>query len=231
MKKSKGSDKNKGLQTKQKDFRVLSLAERVKCFFVRPSELFGQYERSSSYKGLFFAVAVLTTVLFAVNHILFPNAVNDIIGQMRPEAAQEATSVSPVLTAVTILASILLAFVIIWIVSGIYYILVSAFNRRLLYRQAVCIYSVAFISTLIGEIITSVFNAVADGLLDFKTGPYADVAIGQFNIFHIWSLVLIYIGIKTMTGLPRKKIITVMAIVAAGSILTGMTRAAVAQMF
>ncbi len=220
------------LNEKKKESRSLTMQEKIRSFFVSPAKLFSQYEKKPSYRALFLIIGILAAILYVSKRIFDPGTVSSIIkNEVNPEYAQELinTPISPLSVILTIIGMIIAAYITVWIVSGIYYILISALNGKLTYRHTICIYSVTFIISIAGDIIITLFNGITNGALNFSVNPYVDVLLSQFSIFRIWGMLMLYIGIRTLTTLSKKKSIAVILIVFIGSTLILLGKASIGQ--
>lgn len=232
LKKNQRYEKKMKLHDKQTEFKKLTPAEKVKDFFVNPRQLFYQYEGEPAIGGLFVIIGILTIGLYLGKSVFDPHAVNNIINSnVGPEAAQELMNshVSMLSVIITSLLMVLVAYITVGIAAGLYYILIAAFNGKLTYKKSICIYSIAFIASVFGDLIITIFNAAAGGVLNFSAGAYMDVLLSQLNIFHIWSLILVYVGIRAMTKLSKKNIIIIIMIIFIGSTLIKLITASIAQ--
>lgn len=215
------------------NFNKKSLKEKFKTFITKPQEYFIRYRTTADFKGQFFIIGILALLSFLLNKLTINSiGLEAIISQERgAEYAQEAAGVnpSPLWTLLIAVISILTAYIMVSFIALIYYVLTASCNGKITYKQTMAICSVVFIVTLSGELLVNAMELVLGRTFIITRDPYLMVLIGRLNPFYLWGLVLTYAGIKSITGLSKKKLIIIMTIMVIGTVLFGLGRVGIAE--
>jgi hypothetical protein len=187
----------------------MSLVEKIKKFFVKPSELFAKYKEEPKYGKLFLIIGIVYFLVTIIGSQAFKSVKNQQIMEstQNSEAAQMAINLtnSPVLIAITSLFAVLVIYAIIFIISFIYYLVVKLFKGNIKYNQMVSIYSLSYMAVLIGSIVQLAYSLITKKTIGNAAATATDVLIQNLNLFGIWQMVLLVFGISEVAELSKKK--------------------------
>lgn len=197
------------------------ISDKIQLLFRKPSELF-KYYNNKSWK-LPFTAAGLIAVIFAFlqYYLLDSEKVNDIVNtEINPEVAS-AINMSKTLEEAILLSvvMILAVYLTILVSSIVYYVLVSVHGGKVKFSQMAAVYATAVIITLIGDVVILLLKIITGNKLALNLNPYLNILFNQLNPFNIWSIIITYIGIRTVSGLSKKKTITIIVIMIIGTII------------
>lgn len=222
------------------DFQVLSPFQRVIKIFTSPVEVF----RSINVKPNFWLPVIIIIVVTLGFYLLFFSQFKDLLLQSMEEQMRNASNPVPedfiqktakfsaistvVMTPIISVAGILLSALYYWLFGmllkgkGGYIKYVSLMaNVSLITLLSVIVMSVMVLITgefQVNEPITSLASLLPDSM--FMT-PLSGMAT-KIEVFTIWRMILIYLGLKEIGGLSSKKslIIVIIAFVL-GMLFTG----------
>jgi hypothetical protein len=200
----------------------VSLYEKVKLLFSKPSELF-KYYNNKSWRLIFLAIALIATVFTFIQYYLIDNnEVNNIISsEIDPELAEAALNMPKSLGEAVMFSvfMIIVVFITVLISSTAYYILVNAYGGKIKFSEMTAVYSTAFVIILLGDLIMMIFHFITGSKFSLNLNPYINILVNQLSLFNIGGLILVFAGIRTISGLSRRKTITVIAIIAIAMII------------
>lgn len=195
----------------------MTLGEKIKKFFVKPSEVFAQYKEEPKYGMLFLIIGIATFIITLLSRLELGSISKDqIMGSTQNAQAAEITynlANSPVLTVITAVFAVIGVYIVIYIVAFIYYLFVKLFKGNIRYNQMVSIYSLSYMAVLIGSIIRIIYSLIAKKPFAPTTATATDVLIENINIFGIWQMVLLVFGISEVSEISKKKSIAIVIII------------------
>lgn len=197
----------------------MTLGEKIKKFFVKPSELFAQYKEAPKYGKLFLIIGIVSFIITIVGRLALGSISKEQLMQstQNAEAAQLAVNLtnSPVFTAIIAIFAVIGVYIVIYIASFVYYLLVKLFKGNIKYNQMVSIYSLSYIAVLIGSVIQVLYSLIAKkpSADAAATATATDVLIKNLNLFGIWQMVLLVFGISEVSEISKKKAIIIVIIV------------------
>ena len=213
------SNKEKEQVTKREE---ISLLVKVRLLFTKPSELF-LYYNNKSWRFIFLIIAVIATIFTFIQYYFINNeeVSNIITSEVDPELAEAALNMPKVFSE-AVLFSIFMIIVVsitILISSTAYYVLVNAYGSKIKFSEMTAVYATAFIIILLGDLIMVISNHITGYKLSLSLNPYISIIVNQLNLFNIWGLILTFAGIRTISGLSRRKTVTVVAVVVMATLM------------
>lgn len=199
----------------------MSLGEKIKKFFIKPSELFAQYKETPKYGMLFLIIGIVTFIITLISRLEIGSISKEqIMGSTQnAQAAEIAYNLtnSPVLIIITAVFAVIGVYIVIYIVAFIYYLFVKLFKGNIRYNQMVSIYSLSYMAVLIGSIIKILYSLIAKKPIadaaSTATATATDVLINNLNLFGIWQMVLLVFGISEVSEVSKKKSIAIVLII------------------
>lgn len=211
------------------EVKKLYIWERIKYFFISPGKVFEQYIEKPTFLIKFLVIAVgvifggfaestqktllINSAVDKLKRINYPEQYLETVRQQ-----YETTYSAPML----ILMGLLGAALTIAFVSFIYWLLTRFLNGANNYKDTVAVYSLAYLPQVIGTILISVYILMAHTIpfLDAQNNPtYLSTALSGINIFKIWQIVLLIIGLAKVGNISKKKAAFIVLLLTAIGIL------------
>lgn len=203
-----------------------TVKEMIKYFFVNPTKAFEDFKDRPKYGILFLIIAIMSGLNYVLTQTLAKDSIDDLITKSagNPQAQQSAEMItniikSPIFITVMAIVTMLLAIVSMYIVSFIYYLFIKAFKGNIKYNQAVSIYSLAYIAAGIGGLVYTIYAIITKQTFQVPSTSYFNVIVNNLDVFKLWQMVLLVFGISAVTGLTKKKGISIVVIVFCLSLL------------
>ena len=204
----------------------LTLGEKVKNFFVNPQKLFEYYKDNESYGIRLLIVVVcsaITALILAIaSKDKLSGAVSESVKGVDPATAATAQKLAGVFTSPisAVITTIIVTIIAVYFMSLVYFLIAKIFKSTATYRQMVGVYLISYFSVLIGGIIKAIYDIIANKPLDLAAiaeatanMTIADILITKLNVFGLWQMVLIAIGIAVIGNISKKKSAAVVIIV------------------
>jgi hypothetical protein len=107
--------------------------------------------------------------------------------------------VSAVIAAISIIAIILL-------LSLVYMAFIRALKGTIKYSQAVSVYTLAYMASVIGLVVKLAYMYLTGNLIYIDVSPtYLDALYNNLDVFIIWQAMLMVFGISAVSGISEKK--------------------------
>lgn len=213
-----------------------TLFQKLKLFFIRPSELYREYlEKPTWALKLLMIVAVTALYTYATKLLgkdLLAEMMEEKAAAMPPEQAEAVRASigfvnSPMMNIVSAVIAAAATIAIILLVSLVYMAFIRAFKGKIKYKQAVSVYTLAYMATTIGLLVKLAYMYITGNLLYINLSPtLMDAIYNNLDPFTIWQSILMVFGISVVSGITEKKssiiVVTMWAIalaVSLGSVL------------
>lgn len=203
----------------------LTLGEKIKYFFINPQKLFEDYLHHGKYAIPMIIVVAISTILAVIQGIVSRDAVKGAVDKqinttpgMDPNALGIVKGIadvttSPIFVAVTTIVGTLIA---IYFYTLIYWLVSKMFKGTASYSQMVGVYVISRFAVIIGSAINLIYTVIANKPIDVNAAAnlsFENVILGHLNVFGIWQMVLLVIGIAVVAGISKKKSISVVVII------------------
>ncbi|MEY8763755.1 MULTISPECIES: Yip1 family protein [Clostridium] len=209
----------------------LSIDKKIVCFFKKPSAVFSEFIEKPRYLWTMLIVVAIDVVYNIMQttvsaDILRKSIVDKLQGTPNMSQAiieksvKYATSI-PVRTVSTIAVTV----VGIYIAALIYKILTRIFGSRVKYKQLVAVYCLSMMSTAIGEVLKWLYMAVTGkpvGVNSLINPTALNGFLDNYDVFNLWQIVLLTIGISIVGKMSKKKSFVVVAISCVLTVIVGL---------
>ncbi len=192
-----------------------TLLQKVKLFFIKPSELFKDYLDKPAWALKLLMISVVTALYTYGTKILgkdlFAEMMEEKAAAMPPEQAEAVRGSitfmnSPAMNIGSAAIAAVSMIVIILLVSLVYMVFIRAFKGNINYSQVVSVYTLAYMATAIGLVVKLAFMYLTGNLLYIDMSPtYLDALYNNLDVFVIWQSILMVFGISAVSGIPEKK--------------------------
>ena len=213
----------------------LTLGEKVKNFFVNPQKLFEYYKENESYGIRLLIVVLCSSITAFIAGLASKDTLQGVVSEsakgMDPSTAAIVQKVGGVATSPILLAimALLGTIIAVYFMSLVYFLIAKIFKSTATYRQMVGVYLISYFPLLIGGIIKTVYDAIINKPVDLAAAAEAaanvtlvDTLISKLNVFGIWQMVLLVIGIAVVGSISKKKSAAVVIIIWAIGLAFGM---------
>ena len=213
----------------------LTLGEKVKNFFVNPEKLFEYYKDNESYGIRLLIVVVcsaITALILAIaSKDKLSGAVSESVKGMDPATAATAQKLGGAFTSPisAVITTIIVTIIAVYFMSLVYFLIAKIFKSTATYRQMVGVYLISYFPLLIGGIIKTIYEAIINKPVDLAAAAEAaanvtlvDTLISKLNVFGIWQMVLLVIGIAVVGRISKKKSAAAVIIIWAIGLAFGM---------
>lgn len=203
----------------------LSLMERLKYFFINPGKVFEQYIEKPTVliKLVIIAIgAILTAVVTSMQKdVIINESLKLLQGKNLPAQTLEAeknmlniTLSAPVL----IIVGLLTLAATVALLSLIYWGLTSAFKGTITFGQTVAVYTLAYMPKVVYAIWVCIRSLTTNSIAGLKNAgnqTFITTFTGVINIFSIWQIVLLVIGLAKVGKISKKKSAIIVILVTA----------------
>lgn len=204
-----------------KNKKELGMDKKIIYFFKKPSAVFNEFIERPRYLWTMLIIVAINVVYAIMQTTLSMDIVKkSIIDKLKdtPNISQAmiessikyATSI-PIQT-VSVVATTIIG---IYIAALLYKILTRIFGSKIKYKQLVSVYCLSLMSTTIGNVIKWLYMAVtgkALGVNSLTEPTMLNKFLDNFDIFNVWQVVLLIIGISVVGKMSRKKSFAIVAI-------------------
>lgn len=205
-----------------------SLLQKVKYFFIRPSELFMDYKENPKWGINFILIGIITAAFTYLSKIVAKDAYTDMynaqFAKMPPaqaEAARQSIELfnTPVMNAITVVIAVITIFVMLLLLSLIYFGLIKLFKGKAKFQQVFSVYLVSYWAMNISMVFKLVYTYLTHKMTYFNFTPsYVDVLLNNLDIFILWQSILLVFGFSAVAELDEKKSIAVVVLVWLGTV-------------
>ncbi|AGK95674.1 Yip1 family protein [Clostridium pasteurianum] len=192
----------------------MTFGEKVKNFFIHPTKVFAQYQEKPTYiiRLLIICIvsAIYSTVQFAMSKPYMEKYINNITKGMDPQQADIVKKTMGIFssTPVVVIEAIIGIIITIFIASLVYMLFIKMFKGKIKYGQVVSTYTTAYMAVVVGLIIKTIYMLISKKPLNIsvQTNPtLLNTITASYDIFSIWEMVLMALGISTVAKISKKK--------------------------
>lgn len=210
------------------EVQKLTAGQKFKYFFTKPGELFKEYIEKPKFGLMFAVLGVITAIYtFVTNYVskdLMDKILNENFKNVDPQTAEMSKKILSVSThpALQIFFGLVGLYIGIILVSLIYLGLVKAFKGKINFIQTVAVYSLACLTQGIGRIFKSIYMLISGKPIGVESALHPTVSSTIFSmvdVFAIWYILFLIIGLSTVSGISKKKSGIIVAIVFIANIL------------
>lgn len=205
------------------EVKKLSIGEKIKYFFINPGKVFAEYIDKPTFlvKFLIIAIGVIINALAeSTQKSLFVQKSIERLQKMNYpqqylETAKKSVEISysaPMLIIMGLIgAAISIAFM-----SFIYWLFTRFVHGENNYADTAAVYSLAYIPQTIYALLVSVYILAAHTIpnIDAADNPtLLSSALSGINIFTLWQIVLLIIGLAKVGNISKKKAVIIVLLV------------------
>lgn len=222
IKESTDLNESVDIQEEEFDTKTLSFSEKINIFFTKPSLLFKSKIDKPSYAKNFWILCAITIIYNIVNTIVTKTRndelMNEMVTGMDAQAVELTKGITDFFTN-PIVGSIftIIGFVIlVYFASLIYFLLTKLFKGEGKYSHMVSTYLLASYPIAVGQIVKIIYMIITKNPIGYEATAdptLASTLMSNFEIFKLWKLLLLAIGISTVFKMSRKKSATIIIIV------------------
>lgn len=194
-----------------KDNENLSIDKEIIYFFKKPSVIFSDFIEKPRYFLMMCVITAINVVYAIMQTSLSMDIVKKSVTGSMPDASKQIaekmlkyTMSAPVQTVITIVTTV----VSIYVVSLIYKIFIRIFGSKIKYKQSMALYCLGSMPLVIDKILKWIYMAVtgkAVGVSSLVKPTAINKFLNSFDIFNIWQIALLIIGISVITKISKKK--------------------------
>lgn len=205
-----------------------TMGQKLKYFFVRPVELFRDYKEKPAW-GLNFIIIGLVTGIFTylsryVAKDAYTELFNSQLAKLSPEqaaAAQGSMALfdTPLMNAVTAAISVVYIFILLLVLSLIYFGLIKLFKGKVKFKQVFAVYNLSYLVICIGLVLKLLYTYLTHKMTYFNLQPnYTDALFNNLDIFILWQSILLVFGFSTVAEIDEKRSTAVVVLVWLGTL-------------
>ncbi|WP_010236967.1 Yip1 family protein [Clostridium arbusti] len=192
----------------------LTFGEKVKNFFIHPTKVFAQYDEKPSYIIRLVLICIVSAIYaivqFTMSKPYLEKYINNLTKGMDPQQAEITKKAMGIFSSAPIVAieGIIGVIITVFIASLVYMLFIRVFKGKIKYGQVVSIYTTAYMAAVVGLIIKTIYMLISKRPLNIsaQTDPtLLNKIIASYDIFSIWQLVLMALGISTVAKISKKK--------------------------
>ncbi|MDP4147094.1 MAG: Yip1 family protein [Bacillota bacterium] len=220
----------------ENNIQQLSFGEKIKNFFIHPSRVFEQYKEKPTFwlkLIVFLLVGVIMSIITTIkSRPEMEKYMTETLkkaggGLQTADSVKQivAISTNPVLIGVMGLITFV---VVVLIASLIYFGLIKLLKGQIKFSQMLAVYTLASMPVVIGDIVKTIYMLAANKSIgsDKYHPSYMNTLTSNLDIFIIWQIVLLIIGISTVSGISKKKSTALVLILNVLSILLALVSVA-----
>lgn len=192
-----------------------SLLQKLKLFFIKPTELFRDYVEKPTWALKLLVISVVMGLYTYATRILgrdlFVEMLEEKAAALPPDQAEATRASIPFLNSPTMdwisAGSAALSMIaIILLVSLVYMAFIRTMKGKIRYKQVLSVYTLAYMASTIGLLVKIAFMYLTGNLLYIDLSPtYGSALFNCLDPFYIWQAILMVFGISAVSGLPEKK--------------------------
>lgn len=197
--------------------------KKIKNFFINPAKAFQGYKEDPKFALNFIIAAVGTFIATFVTFIATKDQLREIAIKSAEKSShgnQQAIDmtvnlmVSPVMHVISSLLAGGMAIGIIALLAFVYWLLVKIFRGTISYAQAISVYSLSYVTIVIGEVCRALYTLIFGQNITTAKVNYLNTFLSYFSIFKIWQIVLLVFGISVVAAnISKKKAIAIVLVV------------------
>lgn len=192
-----------------------SIVQKLKLFFVKPTELFKDYAEKPSWALKLGIISIVSAIYTYATKILGKDLIAEMMEEkaatMPPEQAEAVRASiafinSPKMNIASAVIGAISVIVIILLISLVYMVFIRALKGKIKYSQVVSVYTLAYMATAIGLMVKLGYMYITGNLLYLDVSPtFKDVLYNNLDPFVVWQAILMAYGISAVSGIPLKK--------------------------
>lgn len=195
----------------------LSIDKKIIYFFKKPGIVFSEFIEKPKYLWTMLLI-ILINIIYG---IMQTTTSMDILKKSITDKFKDTPDISQALIgkaasipirAVTIIVTTIIG---IYLASLVYMGLARIFGSKIKYKQIISVYCLSMLSITIGEIVKWLYMAITNNPVGVKALAKPTLLNGfldSFDIFNIWQIVLLTIGISVVGKISKKKSFAIVAI-------------------
>ncbi|MDT8718975.1 YIP1 family protein [Clostridium sp. 19966] len=196
----------------------LSAIYDIKELFIKPRNLYEKYKNTKIHY-IFFIVLILLSFISGIMNYIWQDekAVSDIVkssqgSDMLNEVMNTGKSLGGAVQ--TGMIAIFVIMLKVLFVALIYYIIVKMVDKKGNYKKIIGICSLSYIVYTLGSIIIELLDGITKQAFTSFSSGYSGIFLSNLNPFNIWSVFLMYLGLKICFDMKHNKaLISVIALV------------------
>jgi hypothetical protein len=197
------------------EVKKLTMMERLKYFFTNPNKIFEDYNVKPAWVLKTLIIVALSVVAVVITTKLTVGPQTDLLMLRSPDMSREQAEVimkSPIVMGFAIGAGLLVPVISVFLGSLIYWGLIALFGGKTTYTRVVSVYSLAYLTYLIGSFISLAFAYYANSFESMVQPQIKDVLFNRLDLFVIWQVLLLVFGFAKISGLKLQKTAIIVAI-------------------
>ncbi|EOV9526590.1 Yip1 family protein [Bacillus cytotoxicus] len=183
-----------------------------------PSVQFERMKTKSPVWGAFFLFVIITAIIASITTYQAMNNPEVLANIPDPEAAKMAGYFS---IGIGVIGGLIGTIFWFFVVAGIYKIIMMFMGNDTPYMKVLSIYLYTYTITILGAIVNLILKLIIGGSAEtsytslaplFEPGTYLHGAASAFEVFSIWGLVVMGLGLQIVAGLSKKQATTIIVI-------------------
>lgn len=175
----------------------VSLGQKIKWYIVKPSRFFEEFKMNTKVLIHFIIITVLTAIATLITSSK-PIEITESMTSLQVDIARTANE-APAISAGTIAGLIIGPIILYLLFALVRFAFAKIFNGEGKFKEMLGLVLVTSYPVALGGILTSI---ITDPSIDVSV---MDAILSKVNIWSIWQLVLLIIGMKVMFKLSMKK--------------------------
>lgn len=219
----KSTDLNESVEIQEEEFdtKNLSFSEKINIFFTKPSLLFKPKIEKPSYAKNFWILCAITVVYNIITTMVTKTKsdelMNEMVKGMDAQTAQISKGIAGFFSnpIVESFGTIIVFTIGVYLASLVYFLLAKLFKGEGKYSHMVSTYLLASYPIAVGYIVKIIYMLVTKNPVGYNakiTPTLSSTLMSNFEIFGLWKLVLLVIGISTVFKISKKKSATIIII-------------------
>ena len=207
------------------EVKRLTIMEKFKYFFINPNKLFEDYDTRPTWLLKTIAIVVLTIIGTIISTMLIAGPTIDMMIQQNPDITMEQAELlikSPLVIGLAIGGALIVSIASVFLVSLIYYGLISLFGGKTKFMKVVAVYTLAYIPYIIGTFVSLAIVYYTNNFDSMLQQDFMDVIFSRLDIFVIWQVLLLIFGFAKIGAFKLYKsaiIVAIMWTIATGVLL------------
>lgn len=195
----------------------LSIDKKIIYFFKKPGIVFSEFIEKPKYLWTMLLI-ILINIIYG---IMQTTTSMDILKKSITDKFKDTPDISQALIGkaasipIRVVTIIVTTIIGIYLASLVYMGLARIFGSKIKYKQIVSVYCLSMLSITIGEIVKWLYMAITNNPVGVKALAKPTLLNGfldSFDIFNIWQIVLLTIGISVVGKISKKKSFAIVAI-------------------
>jgi hypothetical protein len=192
-----------------------NLFEKLKLFFIKPTELFRDYIDKPTFALKLIIISIVTALYTYATKILGKDLLVEMMevkaAALPPEQAEAVKASigfmnSPAMNIASAAISVISVIAIILLISLVYMAFIRILKGKIKYSQVVSVYTLAYMASTIGMVAKLAYMYLTGNLIYINMKPtLLDALYNNLDPFILWQAILMVFGISVVSGLPEKK--------------------------